>query len=59
MDPIARQVVATGTDATEVANRIVERLAGPGLRLALVFADWRLDAATIETRAKGNGSANC
>ena len=47
MDPIARQVVATGTDATEVANRIVEGLAGPGLRLALVFADWRLDAATI------------
>lgn len=47
MDAIARQVVATGTDAAEVANRIVDGLAGPGLRLALVFADWRLDAATI------------
>jgi hypothetical protein len=47
MSSIARQVVATGTDATEVAGRIVDALAGPGLRLALVFADWRLDPMTI------------
>lgn len=47
MDGIARQVVASGLDATEVANKIVEGLAGPGLRLAFVFADWRLDPAVI------------
>jgi len=47
MDGIARQVVASGSDASEVANRIVDGLAGPGLRLAFVFADWRLDGATV------------
>jgi hypothetical protein len=47
MRSIARQVVATGTDATKVAAKIVDELAGPDLRLALVFADWRLDPATI------------
>ncbi len=47
MDGIARQVVASGSDAAEVANKIVDGLSGPGLRLALVFADWRLDPATI------------
>ncbi len=40
---IARQVVATGANATEVAGKLVEGLAGPGLQ----FADWRLDATTI------------
>jgi hypothetical protein len=44
---IARQVVATGTDAAEVANRIVEGLAGQNLRLVFLYADWRLDAATM------------
>lgn len=44
---LARQVVATGTDAARVAAELVERLRGPGLRLAIVFADWRLDPATI------------
>lgn len=47
MDGIARQVVASGPDATEVANKIVDALAGPDLRLAFVFADWRLDPAVI------------
>lgn len=47
MDGIARQVVASGSDATEVANKIVDGLAGPDLRLAFVFADWRLDPAVI------------
>lgn len=47
MPSIARQVVATGTDAAKVAAKIVDELAGPDLRLALVFADWRLDPATI------------
>jgi len=44
---ISRQVVATGTDAGAVAARIVEGLAAPDLRIAFVFADWRLDAAVI------------
>ena len=47
MPSIARQVVATGTDATKVATQIVDELAGPDLRLALVFSDWRLDPAAI------------
>lgn len=50
MHSIARQVVATGTDAGQVADRIVEQLAAPDLRLAFVFADWRLDPATIASR---------
>ncbi len=47
MDGIARQVVASGSDATEVANKIVDGLAAPDLRLAFVFADWRLDPRVI------------
>ena len=39
--------MATGTDAGAVADRIVEGLAGPDLRIAFVFADWRLDPAVI------------
>ena len=44
---ITRQVVATGANAAEVAAHLVEGLEGPDLRLAFVFADWRLDAAVI------------
>jgi hypothetical protein len=44
---LARQVVATGTDAARIAAELVERLRAPDLRLAFVFADSRLDAATI------------
>lgn len=40
---IARQVVATGDEAPAVAARIVDELAGPDLRIAFVYADWRLD----------------
>ncbi|HSK02378.1 MAG TPA: FIST N-terminal domain-containing protein [Kofleriaceae bacterium] len=43
----AQQVVATGTDAARVAGDLVERLRAPDLRLAFVFADWRLDPVTI------------
>ncbi|MGN6108280.1 MAG: FIST signal transduction protein [Kofleriaceae bacterium] len=43
-DSIARHVAAVGLDGEQVANQIVEGLRGPGLRLALVFADWRIDA---------------
>jgi hypothetical protein len=53
-DAITRHVVATGTKAAEVAAKIVDHLAGPGLRLALVFADWRFDPVTI-ARATSRG----
>jgi hypothetical protein len=44
---LARQVVVTGTDAPRIATELVERLRAPGLRLAFVFADWRLDPGTM------------
>ncbi len=44
---IAREVVAVGTDAAKVADELVEKLRGPGLQLAVVFADARLDPAVI------------
>jgi hypothetical protein len=47
MDAIARQVVVTGTDAAEVAVRIVEGLAAPNLRFVFLFADWRLDPKAL------------
>jgi hypothetical protein len=40
-------VTATGSDATRVAAQLAEALRDPALQLALVFADWRLDAATL------------
>lgn len=40
-------MVVTGTDAERIATELVERLRAPGLRIAFVFADWRLDPATI------------
>ena len=46
-EPLARQVVATGTSAERVAGELVERLRAPDLRLAFVVADWRLDPAAI------------
>ncbi len=46
-EAISKQVVATGSDAAEVARQLAEQLAGPGLRIAFVFADWRLDPTTI------------
>lgn len=53
---LAQQVVATGTDAARVAAELVERLRAPDLRLAFVFADWRLDPETI-ARVTGRGLA--
>jgi len=44
---IARQAVARGTDAERVATQLAEQLRAPDLRFAFVFADWRLDPATI------------
>jgi hypothetical protein len=46
-EPLARQVSATGSDPAEVARSLVERLAGPELRVAFVFADCRLDPAPL------------
>jgi hypothetical protein len=44
---ISRQVVASGSDAAAVAAELVTKLAAENLRIAFVFADWRLDPATI------------
>jgi hypothetical protein len=44
---IARRVVVRGTDAREVATRIATALAGDGLAIAFVFADWRLDQTVL------------
>lgn len=44
---IARQVVAQGANTEQVAKEIVEGLRAPDLRIAFVFADWRLDPQTF------------
>lgn len=44
---IARHVVADGDNAERVARAIVDGLAAPDLKLAFVFADWRLDPQVI------------
>lgn len=46
-EPLARQVAAEGADAERVAAELVERLRAPDLRLAFVFADWRLAPEVI------------
>jgi hypothetical protein len=46
-EPIARQALATGGDPDQLARALVERLTGPGLQIAFVFADHRLDPATF------------
>ncbi len=51
-EPLARQVVATGTDAEHIATELAERLRAPDLRLAFVFADWRLDPGAIARAAQ-------
>jgi hypothetical protein len=40
---VSRHVVATGADATAVAERLADQLRAPDLRFALAFVDWRLD----------------
>src|SRR5690349_3911 len=47
MDGIARNVVATGFDAEEVARQLIAGLPGDDLRLVVVFADWRVDPAIL------------
>jgi hypothetical protein len=44
---IARNVTATGLDASLVAAQIAHDLAGEDLRLAVVFADWRIDPTVL------------
>ncbi|HEU4726232.1 MAG TPA: FIST N-terminal domain-containing protein [Kofleriaceae bacterium] len=46
-EPIARQALATGGNPAELARALADRLAGPKLQIAFVFADHRLDPATF------------
>jgi hypothetical protein len=46
-DPIARQAFVAGRDPGELARALVDRLGGPGLRIAFVFCDRRLDPAVL------------
>lgn len=47
MDRIARHVTANGLDAIDVARQLIARLPGENLRFVAVFADWRIDPATL------------
>jgi hypothetical protein len=44
---IARHASASGTDAQLVARELASSIAGDGLRLVVVFADWRIDPTTL------------
>jgi hypothetical protein len=46
-EPIARQVFVAGRAPAELARALADRLAGPGLRIAFVFADCQLDPAGL------------
>jgi hypothetical protein len=46
-EPIARQALVTGGNPAELARALVDRLAGPKLQIAFVFADHRLDPAVF------------
>jgi hypothetical protein len=47
MDGTARNVTAQGLEAEQVARELCAQLQGDGLRLVIVFADWRIDPATL------------
>ncbi len=47
MDGFARNVMAVGLDAKHVAEQLVAQLRADDLRLAAVFADWRIDPAVL------------
>jgi hypothetical protein len=47
MDGIARNVTANGLDAEQVALELSEKLRADGLRLVVVFHDWRIDPAVL------------
>ena len=44
---IARTVTAEGLDTAAVARDLLAGLVGNGLRMVVVFADWRLDSAVL------------
>src|ERR1051325_6055889 len=46
-DPIARQAFVAGRDPGESGRALGDRLGGPGLRVAFVFCDRRLDPAVL------------
>lgn len=46
-EPIARQVFVAGRSPEELVRALLDRLSGPGLRIAFVFADRRLDPAAL------------
>lgn len=47
MDGIARHASASGFEAEQVAKQLIAGLRGDQLRLVVVFADWRIDPATL------------
>jgi hypothetical protein len=44
---VARTVTAAGFEASHVVEQLANGLRGDGLRLVLVFADWRIDSAEL------------
>src|SRR5688572_12853225 len=44
---VGKQVLAVGSTTEEVSRILVDQLRGPELRLAIMFADWQLDAAVL------------
>lgn len=47
MDGIARSVTAQGLDAEQVAEQLSTKLRRDDLRIAVVFADWRIDPVAL------------
>jgi hypothetical protein len=47
MDGIVRNVAVQGLDVEKVAGELLAALAGDDLKLAVVFADWRLDPGVL------------
>jgi len=45
--PLARQVFAVGNDPVAVAHTLIDQLGGHALKIAFVFADYRLDAVAL------------
>jgi hypothetical protein len=46
-DGITRRATARGFEATRVASELCAGVKGDGLRLVVVFADWRIDSAVL------------
>jgi hypothetical protein len=54
--PIAVQALATGGPAEQIARALVDRLAAPGLQVAFVFADHRLDPHVLARTLRALGA---